>query len=154
MAEPYYSKTVTMEGNEYDVEYDCQVVRVLPRSRAKAAASWDRFFKQRDAYLKAKWAEGDRLRLKAEIDLSAMYIQVGLYFAPGQSSYDDMEMPAGLYMRLHSKHGHGQQLGEGRSDSGSHDAAFTDLVSTVVKRHPHITEEFLNEVRTKRCMFW
>lgn len=154
MAEPYYSKTVTMEGTEYDVEYDCQVVRVLPKSQTKAAASWDRFFKQRDTYLKAKWAEDDRLRHKAENDLSAMYIQAGFYFAPGQSSYDDIEMPAGLYMRLYSNHGHGLQLGEGRDDNGSHDAAFANLVSTVVQRHPHITEESLKKVHTKRSLFW
>jgi len=86
--------------DEYDIEWDAEVVYREPWSDKRAANAWERAIK---SIQKSRQAITDFHRAERAIqrsDVSAMFLHSDVYFAPGQYPSDDMEMPAGVRCSL------------------------------------------------------
>jgi hypothetical protein len=88
-------------------------------------------------------AELERLR---RTDVKAMYVKCDVYFAAGQSTYDDMMMPSGVRYVLVSRASLPKEncgvayLVTGEDDGGDHDKAFKRLVEKALKELPGLPE--------------
>lgn len=86
--------------DEYDIEWDAEVVYREPWSDKRAANAWERAIK---SIRESRQAIADFHRAERAIqrsDVSAMFLHSDVYFAPGQCPSDDMEMPAGVRCSL------------------------------------------------------
>lgn len=130
----------TQDGTEYDDEADSEVVEIYPWPAERVAKAIIRF--REDATRMAKLI--DMSLLKRDLALKSsrkLSVRFESYFAPGQSSYDDMCMPAGLQVRLWSEIKEDgirldAPIASGRSDSGSHKQALSRLQAEVFSKLP------------------
>lgn len=91
------------EYNEWDVDYDIEIVRVLPRDPQKVTAWIDRATFRKKRYEEKRARELEELRTLRQTDLSAMFLEQSYYFVdpPG---YDDMAIPTGKSVSLCTTH--------------------------------------------------
>ena len=144
ISQPHYSRSY--EG-EYDVDWDVDIVRVMPRTPQQALRAWDRTLKLVVSYRNAWIKRWDRLKRLQIEDTDALCIQTDHYF-PSRYGYDEMTPPSGLRVTLCSKHNsmYGQSKGRshpahlisGEDDEGRYDEAFRDLLKNVQKYYPEI----------------
>lgn len=80
------------EYDEYDVEYDFEIVRVMPRPSALAGKSFERAFERKRRYEEARARYQAKLDAWQRKNLGAMYISQELFYADG---YDEMCPPHG-----------------------------------------------------------
>lgn len=139
-------------GSESDCEYDWELLRVQPLSPAIVRARWERAVRGERAaraYSRKRMAELECLR---RTDVKSMYVKCDVYFASGQSTYDDMTMPSGIRYTLASRASLPKERGtvayllSGEDDEGDHDKAFERLVERAMKELPGLPEEKI------RCM--
>ena len=134
--EPEWTKC-GYEEPEWDVEYDVELVRVIPWKPESAARRWERANRERNEFFAwrerrtAEVAEARRTRI------DCMYTTVDLYFA---ERYCDGDMPGGVRHILVSDYrpedgfgGGWAHLATGESARGNHDEAFAKLVENVAK---------------------
>ena len=151
---PHWTKCGGYEYEEWDCEYSPEIVqRGAVKSLTADAieqAIQDEFACKR--HLQERQAA---LMILQRTNVRAMFVQFGAYFAPGQSSYDDMEMPAGMRYTLCSSAkladgygGHGQ-LARGEDPEGSCAVALTALVSAAMKALPGLSEETIRSLPRK-----
>ena len=142
--EPRYYRS-SYEYDEWDVEWDWDLVKAVPLSPEKAARRWEASIAavraERDAMTEARRA----LMKKAAEDTSAMFLKTDVYWT---RYYDEQSPPDGTICRLYSSHGNWIQLAEGRSDNG-HEKALDNLVSTAMKKFPHLEESTIRSLPRK-----
>lgn len=142
---PFYSRVWTDLGYEYDVEVTVEVVDRARCAPADPSAAFER------AVAEVVGEEAAAVRAAAERDhllrhnLEHMQLCGYVYFAANQSTYDDMEMPAGYGWALESRHpaGFWVPIEHGRDDGGSREAALDDLVVRAARTLPHLTPTFI-----------
>lgn len=155
---PHWYKSGGYEyPEEWDCEYDWWIAHVAPLPPSVVLERWARalrYEKSDREYMKRRWSELEYLQ---RTDVKSMYIKSESYFARGQSSYDDMEMPRGFRYTLCSEAALPKetrsfaQLVSGESDEGDYDRAFTQLVENAKKKLPGLPEE---KIRTMRRRGW
>jgi hypothetical protein len=147
-----YPPRWTKSGYEYE-EWDCEwnwdIVRVIPKDPMKAGRCWQRYIESYDRNMKRlqRRQEQDRewVERKRVSDPSALYLRWESYFARGQSTYDDMEIPAGVRVCLcsrHTKNLAGQvitsdRMAMGEDDGGDKNKAFENLLTDFAKTGFH-----------------
>lgn len=159
---PHYSKSWTDCGYEYDVDFAPEIVRVRPMSARAVARAWER---ERDYVEKARVWKAERAekqRWLVRTDVKALVVESCVYFAPGQSSYDDMCMPSGIRYNLCSTASIDKKvsgrwptatLARGEDDDGDHTRAFERLVEEVTKCLPGLSPEVVRTL-PRRSSHW
>lgn len=144
-------------GYEYPSEMDCEfyweILRVAPLRRpSDVLKKWERAVKDEQSdrrFAKKRLAEIECLR---RTTVKAMYLKTEVYFAPGQSTYDDMTMPAGIRYVLCSDAALPKEprcvafLVSGDDDDGDHGKAMTALVANAMKELPGLSEETIRKL--------
>jgi hypothetical protein len=145
---PHYYR-VGGECDEWDCEWTWDIVHVMARKPLSAARSWTRHFEGAQRGIERLGRAKERVRKKRDADPSALFLRGFSYFAPGQSSYDDMEMPRGVGVDLCSTHTSegglqllSQVIASGRDDNGNKDKALDELIK-------QFQQTPLGRVRTK-----
>lgn len=139
--EPRWYKSGGYEYEEWDCEWDAEIVRVMPRDPRSAARSWARIMevgrRHREDMERRKQATYQlQMRCLKDLHISATHFFTERY-------YDDMAFPTGLRLTLYSKrqlhgvNGH-TPLASGESRKGEHQEAFDDLVTSTLKHHPDL----------------
>jgi hypothetical protein len=153
---PHWYKSGSYEYEEWDIEWTWNLVRVMPRAQAAAARSWEHYYAVEHFWQERRERAKDRVKMRRELDKSALYLRWFTYFAPGQAYYDDMECPAGVGVQLCSKHTrdeHGlshfpETVLEGRSNKGDREEALNKLIDQFTKTEigrPRTTWTLLRE---------
>lgn len=151
---PYHSVSHTQDGTEYDTEYEPSIIAVFPWKPARVAKVWARELKEEKSYRQAEAARRRKLHSIQRHDTNSMFLSVGSYFSPGQSCYDDMELPRGTYYCLQTtanldKSGMSWatgQLARGEDHDGDHTKAMEALIAEVRKKLPHLDGEFIRSL--------
>jgi hypothetical protein len=134
---PYWSCTPASPNGpeEWDCEWNWDLVRVMPRKPLVAARSWDRYFKDTIRWEERRERAKGRLRKKREQDVSALYLKWFTYFGRHDHAYDEMSRPSGVGVRLCSKHTSEngvwlfhEEMMEGRDDDGNREKALDELL--------------------------
>lgn len=140
---PDHYTTHTQEGTEHDVDFDSEVVRVLPWSAARVLRRWAKFLhimkQDRESY---RQSMRDLRRLRAT-DVDAMFLQHSIYPTSRQSSW---EIPGGKCIALCSNHTRCQALSkfawhellQVRNEAGNRDEAMAALLLKVRTELPHL----------------
>lgn len=134
-------------NGEYDADTPCFLITKVPWSNEKSAKAWGTFLEERDA-LNAAVAEAERQSQKRTWEnVAGMSFRFSRYFAKGQSSLDDMEMPQGILYRLEGKDPQDphwpRPLVEGRDDTGDHQKAKEACIAKALQEHPELPVELL-----------
>ena len=103
VGKPHYYRCGGYEyPEEWDVEYDWEVIAHEHRNAKQAVRVWHRFVASRRRLLDAEMIAGQKLRERRHHDVTAMFIRYDSYW----SDYcDDMTPPDGAIVRLCSSHG-------------------------------------------------
>lgn len=86
------------EYNEWDCEYDFEVVRIRPQDPLKSARSFEKAFEQVRRFKEAKERYAEKLDALQRSDIKAMYISQSLYFV--ERWPDEMSAPTGRRVTL------------------------------------------------------
>jgi hypothetical protein len=130
------SSSFNGETTEYDSWNDWELLRVRPWPARKVLRSWTRWLA--DRVHGARMAEAHRPRRFEQAQLGpgdgCFEVHGQPYFAPGQNSSDDMEMPLGYRLSLRYRNrGWWETLATGSSDSGSQEEAVRALLANCVR---------------------
>lgn len=135
------------EIEEWDAEVDCWVEKIKRIPIEEHLRRWEEFLEARRQYKIEMTEYRRKLKHLRETDVSAMFLQTDVYWHRNPIDY----IPDGLIIRLCSKHvrleeGEPGRLGmvfllEGRDNEGRREVAFDNLVKSVLKHFPHLTED-------------
>lgn len=131
------------EYDEYDCDYQWDIVRVMPRTAEQSAAAWASAI-ARDALAEARnrrRAEAERQRRETDVD--AMYLRGFNY-----GGIDCAWAGNGTGVKLLSRHGHAE-LAEGRDDKGSLDLAKERLIAVATARLPNLSADVVRGMRVR-----
>lgn len=151
---PYHSVSHTQNGTEYDTDYEPEIIAIFPWKPSRAAKVWARELKAEMSYRQAEAARRRKLHSVQHHDTDKMFLSMDVYFAPGQSTYDDMEMPRGIAYSLKTNANLDKSnmswvtgtLARGEAPDGDHAKAMDALVAEARKRLPHLTDEFIRSL--------
>lgn len=146
---PHYYKC-SYEYEEYDCEWDVEVVRTMPRSQRQALRAWAAVLPNIQRYYALFLERRDRLRHLQDTDVAAFSLQAEHYNSQGY--YDEMSPPSGLRLYLCSYHSsmwslgqlgprhprHPHRLVSGEDKNGDYEKAFRDLLRNLKKYRPAI----------------
>lgn len=142
---PYYSKSWTDCGYEYDCDCEFEVMRVVYWSPSKCASYWDRWLRGVQAGYDADMRNATHQDIQLLRDRSALKVISGMYVSHGY--YDEMDMPDRYRLTLTSKHYHRfSKVVLPSVDSDSWDEAYTKLTKAAQSFYPDITAEFLRSI--------
>lgn len=137
----------------YDVEYDSELIRVIPWETERAAAAWEEFLKSRKEWFEYRDKRNAEVAEARRTQVDKMYVTTDVYFAPGQHSWDEMEMPRGIRYHIGSSYrpedgwgGGFTCLASGESNEGDHRAAMDALVKAAAEKLPHLSEETIRNL--------
>lgn len=131
------------EYDEWDVEWQWELLDREPRTSEKAARIWADFYVRRREILTAqRQASADR-RLKAETDRAAMEVRMGVFWHRG--FYDECAPPDGISARLTSTHGDLGIQGRAHGDN-AHERAMEELAIRASLALPHLTPQFIRSL--------
>lgn len=144
IGKPHYSYSYW--DNECDVEWDVEVVRVMPKTLASARRSWERILARIRRYYAYFIARRNRLRHLQDTDSSALSLKTESFFA---DRYDEMSPPGGLRIILCSAHSQmwgpskpskawPVHLVSGEDRDGDYQKAFRNLLSNIEKYRPAV----------------
>lgn len=158
---PYHSVSHTQDGTEYDTEYEPEIIAVLHWKPSRVLKAWGRELESEIAFRRAETARRRKLHSIQQHDVKSMFVSFGSYFAPGQSLYDDMELPIGYYFCLQTSANLDKTgmtwatgtLARGESNKGDRDEAMEALIADATKRLPHLTAEQIRSL-PKRSSNW
>jgi hypothetical protein len=153
--EPRYYRSGGYEyPEEWDVEWDWDVNRIIPISDWDTIRRWEYYFMENAqhheavAHERAYWDNQHRTQIKA------MKIVSDMYWADGY--YDDMTPPNGLMLKLRSDlwdrfgRNHWRDLITVREDSGDYEKAREKLRARIAEELPHVNFDDLNQRRVWR----
>lgn len=145
------------EYEEWDVEYDFDIVMLAKRSPKQAALAWERWKKQCARNRQDVRKAHERAAYRRTHDVAAMYLS---YDTWGMNPYVDYGRSdeGGYIVALGSKHGGGWFL-QGRSpnyderwkkkverEEPSYDRAMIDLLDQIQKHLPHLDPEVIRKL--------
>lgn len=155
--EPDHYQTGGWDGPvEYDVNYDTELVRVIPWPAERAASVWEEFFAARKRMLDYRAECQARFDGQIGHHPEVMNLRRTRYY--GASCYDEMCPPNGVRYTLYSEYEieatlfdhlrglvpyymKGKAICSGESDQGDEKAAKEALVKKVLGMYPHMTRE-------------
>ena len=147
MATPHWHKC-SYEYEEYDCEFDWEILRVAPLRRpSNLADRLERAVQDEKVFRSGMKKRQEALRIAQRMAVQSMYLKLDVYFAPGQRPSDDMEMPSGVRFILCSdaalpkERPSYAQLVSGEDHNGDHKKAMDALVEKALKELPGLTEE-------------
>lgn len=149
IAEPRYYRC-SYEYDEWDCEWDAEVVRVMPRRPDQSLRAWTRALQEAQRYRVFRDEQARKLMHRRITNHRAFVIQTDHYYAHGY--YDEIP-PDGIIVRLCSKNAKDYSpypLAEGRDNDGRYEVAFRDLLKQVQKQYPQIPIEAVLDVNTRR----
>jgi hypothetical protein len=153
---PHWSKC-GYEYEEWDCEYSPKIVQKGPvESLAWVADVIEQAVRDEHACRRHAQERQTALTTLQRMNVRAMFVQFETYFTPGQSSYNDMEMPAGVRYVLCSSAkladgfgGHGQ-LVSGENHEGNNEKAMDTLVRAAMKALPGLSEKTIRTLPKRR----
>lgn len=146
--EPTWRKT-SWEYDEWDCDFEWEILERAPRDPAKAAKAWSRFFLRRAEDRRTIRRGLEDRKFLAETDVSAMYIRHDVYW---HGPYGDGYPPDGIIVELASRHHGGHWLAQGRCHEARVDRtekAWKELEVQVALRLPHLDPGILRSLPTR-----
>lgn len=162
---PHYTVSQTMDGTEYDTDYDnVDIIQILPWSQKRIATAWEKELRATLQYRKATASYRRKLREKQRSDVKSMYILTS-HFCLGHCEPDWCSGPHGLRIALCSTATIGKRqsashctttLLTGESPqcgsylyparAGEREEALKDLIKKAKTELPHLTEEQIRKM--------
>jgi hypothetical protein len=143
--EPYYSKSWTDCGYEYDCDCDWYLVRVEHRQPSVALRYWSRWLEGTQKIFAADMKDAEAQEAKVWSDEKALEVHSSWFWS---NYYDEMSPPDRLRLTLRSKHSgkfvHGQIASAEASDWAE---AYKKLAAEAQKHFPDLTEERLRNMK-------
>lgn len=151
---PKYSGGSYYDPYDVDVDWDIDLVRVLPLDASEALARWERVLSDLEDDRKIKAFEAERLermRRAAPQRTDKMRLETEVFFT--DPPYADEATPNGVRIIL-SAHDDAMyyRLAIGESDRGDRLAAMQDLVLKAARDFPHLSEDFIRNLPRGRII--
>jgi hypothetical protein len=132
------------EYDEWDIEFEGEVLFALPKKPEHVRKSWERALKRlaecRTAVLLSKQAQK---HLTAN-DRATMVLEHDSYW---HDSYCDQSPPNAVIVRVRNK---GGVLAEGRDDKGDSKVAMDRLIERLAVTHPHLEPDFIRGLKVRQ----